>query len=48
MEGKRRVSILIPYKFENGQVLVFLQKRGKDMERHPDAFGFFWGRGGGR
>ncbi len=41
---KRDVSILIPYKKENGEVLVFLERRSKTAERIPDWFGF-WGGG---
>lgn len=43
MEIKRIVSVLIPYKFHDGRVLVYLQKRDKGIERHPDCFGFFGG-----
>ena len=43
MPVKRVVSILIPYKESNGAVLVFMQKRGMDMERAPGLFGFFGG-----
>lgn len=40
---QRQNSILIPYKFKNGEFLVFLQKRSKDAKRAPDVFGFFGG-----
>lgn len=43
MEDKRKISILIPYKIERDNVLVYLQKRSKDAKRLPDYFGFFGG-----
>ena len=41
---KRDVSLLIPYKRENGEILVFLERRSKTAARLPDWFGF-WGGG---
>jgi len=42
--SKRRTVILIPYKKEiNGEFLIYLQKRGKDVKRAPGKFGFFGG-----
>ncbi len=43
MENKRQNSILVPYKIQNGGVVVYLQKRSKDAKRLPDYFGFFGG-----
>lgn len=43
MENKREVSILIPYKLKNSEVLVYLQKRDKNASRLPDFFGIFGG-----
>ena len=43
MNEQRSVSILIPYKKNEGGVVVFLQKRAKDAKRLPDWFGFFGG-----
>jgi 8-oxo-dGTP pyrophosphatase MutT (NUDIX family) len=43
MPSKRIISILIPYQIKGQKIHVFLQKRGKDMERLPDFFGFFGG-----
>jgi 8-oxo-dGTP pyrophosphatase MutT (NUDIX family) len=42
-ENKRKVSVLAPYKKENGLVHIFLQKRSDDAEREPGMFGFFGG-----
>jgi hypothetical protein len=36
MEGKRKVSILIPYILAEGNISVYLQKRAKDAKRLPD------------
>lgn len=44
MEEKREVSVLIPYKIKDHQVLVFLQKREKDRKVLPDHFAFFGGK----
>jgi 8-oxo-dGTP pyrophosphatase MutT (NUDIX family) len=41
--NKRKVSVLVPYKKENGMIYVFLQKRSDDAEREPGLFGFFGG-----
>jgi len=41
---KRDVSILIPYKKENNEVSVFLERRSKTAARLADWFGF-WGGG---
>lgn len=41
---KRDVSILIPYKKENNEVFVFLERRSKTAARLADWFGF-WGGG---
>lgn len=43
MGNKRKISILIPYRLTEGEILVYLQKRSKDMKRLPDYFGFFGG-----
>lgn len=43
MEGKRQVSIFIPYKRQDGVILIYLQRRDKDAKRLPDYFGFFGG-----
>lgn len=43
MEDKRKISILIPYKVVENEILVYLQKRSKDAKRLPDYFGFFGG-----
>ena len=40
---KRKVSVLIPYKIEAGEVCVYLQRRDKHAKRLPDWFGFFGG-----
>lgn len=42
---KRKISVLIPYRQDNGNVLVYLQKREKDAPRYPDCFTFFGGHG---
>lgn len=42
-ENKRKVSVLAPYKKENGEVYIFLQKRADDAPREPGKFGFFGG-----
>ena len=44
MENKREVSALIPYKIEEGQVWVFLQKREEDTRILPGHFSFFGGK----
>ncbi|MCX6744328.1 MAG: NUDIX domain-containing protein [Candidatus Parcubacteria bacterium] len=41
---RRDVSLLIPYKKENGEILVFLERRSKTATRLADWFGF-WGGG---
>jgi 8-oxo-dGTP pyrophosphatase MutT (NUDIX family) len=41
--SERAVSLLLPYKKENGEILVYLQRRDKDAKRLPDWFGFFGG-----
>ena len=41
---RRDVSILIPYKIKDNQVLVYLERRSKTAERLPDFYGF-WGGG---
>ncbi len=44
MENKKRnVSVLIPYRFEDGELKIFLQKRTLDAPTFPDHFGFFGG-----
>jgi len=43
MENKRKISILVPYILEEGEVSVYLQKRSKNAKRLPDYFGFFGG-----
>lgn len=40
---KRKCACLIPYKVSDGQVLIYLQKRGKDAQKAPGKFGFFGG-----
>lgn len=42
-ENKRKVSVLAPYKKEDGEVYIFLQKRANDAPREPGKFGFFGG-----
>lgn len=44
MENKLEVSILIPYKLNNGQVFVFLQKRDSNAKVLPGHFSFFGGK----
>ncbi|MSU60631.1 MAG: NUDIX domain-containing protein [Candidatus Staskawiczbacteria bacterium] len=44
METQREVSVLIPYKIKNRQILVFLQKREKDRKVLPGHFAFFGGK----
>ena len=43
MESKRIISVLAPYHINGNILLIFLQKRSKDMERLPNYFGFFGG-----
>ncbi len=44
MENKRKISILIPYYFDDqGSISVFLQRRSKEAKVLPDYFGFFGG-----
>lgn len=43
MKTKRNISILVPYRRNKENVLVYLQKRSKDAKRLPDYFGFFGG-----
>lgn len=43
MANKAKISVLIPYKIENGQVKVFMQRRAVDAVNSPDKFGFFGG-----
>lgn len=40
---KRNVSVLIPYRFEDGELKIFLQKRTLDAPTFPNHFGFFGG-----
>jgi mutator protein MutT len=40
----RRSSQFIPYRFINGQWLLFVQKRTKDALFAPDMFGIFGGQ----
>ena len=40
---KRNVSVLIPYRFKNGELKIFLQKRTLDAPTFPNHFGFFGG-----
>jgi 8-oxo-dGTP pyrophosphatase MutT (NUDIX family) len=44
MREKRLAALLIPYRTVAGDIEVFLQKRGPDMERLPNNFGL-WGGG---
>lgn len=44
-ENKRKISALAPYKIENNEVFIYLQKRAKNAKIAPGLFGFF---GGGR
>ena len=44
MNEKRKTAHIIPYKIENGMVLVFLQKRASDAFRNPGGFSI-WGGG---
>lgn len=41
--SRRKISVLAPYKVEEGSVSIFLQKRSKDAKRAPGLFGFFGG-----
>jgi len=43
MGNKRKLSILIPYKIRDGEIMVYLQKRARDAKRLPGYFGFFGG-----
>lgn len=43
MAEKAKISVLIPYKIEKGQVKVFMQRRAFDAVNYPDKFGFFGG-----
>jgi mutator protein MutT len=40
----RRSSQFIPYRFINGQLFLFVQKRTKDAPFAPDLFGIFGGQ----
>lgn len=40
---KRVVAVLIPYTFQNGKPLVFLQKRSDTAERNPGGISCFGG-----
>ena len=44
MNNQREVSVLIPYKINNDEIFVYLQKREKDRKVLPDHFAFFGGR----
>jgi 8-oxo-dGTP pyrophosphatase MutT (NUDIX family) len=48
MGQKEKISIFIPYKIADGEVLVYLQKREKNAKTLPDFFGFFGGHAEGR
>ncbi|MDD4989844.1 MAG: NUDIX hydrolase [Candidatus Pacebacteria bacterium] len=41
---QRRCSIFVPYKKQENNIVVYLQKRSADTKRLPDYFGF-WGGG---
>ncbi|MCX6716001.1 MAG: NUDIX domain-containing protein [Candidatus Taylorbacteria bacterium] len=40
---KRHNSMLIPYRFKDGNLYVFLQRRSDDTPRNPDTLGGFGG-----
>ena len=42
-KSERPVALLLPYKRDEGKILVYLQRRDKDAKRSPDWFGFFGG-----
>lgn len=44
MNEKRLISILMPIRFNEKEISVFLQKRSADMKVLPNHFGF-WGGG---
>ena len=44
MGKKREVSVLIPYKIQDKQIFVYLQKRSKDFKILPNHFAFFGGK----
>ena len=39
----RRASLLIPYLHRDNNILVYIQKRADNAERHPGCFGLFGG-----
>ena len=43
VKNLRRASLLIPYLHRDNDVLVYLQKRADNAERHPGCFGLFGG-----
>ncbi|MEK7097246.1 MAG: NUDIX domain-containing protein [Patescibacteria group bacterium] len=44
MKQKRKISIFLPIKYNEDELMVYLQKRSADMEKLPNYFGF-WGGG---
>ncbi len=40
---KREGAIFVPYKWVNGELYFYMQKRDKHAERAPDLFGLFGG-----
>lgn len=44
MQTKKENSLLIPYRIENGNVVVFLQKRSPHSKTLPNHFSFFGGK----
>ena len=43
VKNLRRASLLIPYLHRDNNILVYLQKRADNAERHPGCFGLFGG-----
>jgi 8-oxo-dGTP pyrophosphatase MutT (NUDIX family) len=43
MHNKRACSALVPFKWVNGYLVFYLQKRDENAERSPGLFGFFGG-----
>ncbi|MDP3881096.1 MAG: NUDIX domain-containing protein [bacterium] len=43
MGSRRKNAAFLPYRFVDGHLCVFLQRRDLDAKRHPDLFGLFGG-----
>lgn len=43
IKNLRRASLLIPYLHKDNNILVYLQRRADNAERHPGYFGLFGG-----